>query len=69
MTGQDFACYHLVVPTITRRMRWDWRAGAAHDQDMFNAIRTLDSQRHIDVSLEWHVLAAAKSFVRGDDRS
>src|SRR5450759_2499728 len=60
--GFRLVCHHLVVPSIPRRTHWDWRAGAAHDQDMFNAFRTLDSQRHIDVSLSWYVLAPAKSF-------
>src|ERR1700730_19246313 len=64
--GLRLSSYDIVVPTITRRVHWDRRAGAAHDQYVFDAFRTVDTQRAIDIVLERYALAAAESLVGGD---
>src|ERR1700730_12486124 len=66
-TGLRLSRYDIVVPAVTRRVHWDRCAGAAHDQYVFDAFRTLDAQRTIDIVLERYALAAAQSFICGDD--
>jgi len=43
------------------------RAGAAHDEHLFHAFRTLDGQRFIGSLLQRNALAAAQPLIRGDE--
>ena len=61
--------HDFVVPADHAAHTSGQRAGAAHDQYVFDAFRALDAQRAIDIVLERHALAAAQAFVRGDHQT
>ena len=57
----------FVPAAVARRLHRHRRAGAAHHQHCFHARRAGTFQRLVDVHLQRHFLAAAQTFVGGDD--